>query len=37
MKRDMVRARKHGKRHTISDIMSFLSNRVSLWEFIGME
>ena len=37
MKRDLVRARKHGKRRGISDIMSFVSNRESLWEFIGME
>jgi len=37
MKRDLVRARKNVKRHTISDIMSFVSNRESLWEFIGME
>ena len=25
------------KRHKISDIMNFVSNRESLWEFIGME
>ena len=37
MKRDLVRARKHVKRNKISDIMSFVSNRESLWEFIGME
>lgn len=35
MKRDLVRARV--RRHKISDIMSFVSNRESLWEFIGME
>jgi len=36
-KQDKVRARKHEKRHKISDIISFVSNRKSLWEFIGME
>lgn len=36
-KRDQARARKHVKRNKISDIMSFVSNRESLWEFIGME
>ena len=35
MKRDLVRQRV--RRHKISDIMSFVSNRESLWEFIGME
>lgn len=37
MKRDEVRARKHVKKHKISDIINFVSNRKSLWEFIGME
>lgn len=38
MKRDLLRARKNVKRTSkISDIMSFVSNRNSLWEFIGME
>ena len=37
MKRDLVRERKLVKRHKIGDIMSFVSNRESLWEFIGME
>ena len=37
VRRDLVRARKNVKRHKISDIMSFVSNRESLWEFIGME
>ena len=36
-KRDLVRARKHVKKHKISDIINFVSNRESLWEFIGME
>ena len=35
MKRDLVK--KRVRRHKISDIMSFVSNRESLWEFIGME
>ena len=38
MKRDLVRARKDNvKKHKISDIINFVSNRESLWEFIGME
>ena len=38
MKRDLVRARKDNvKKHKISDIINFMSNRESLWEFIGME
>lgn len=38
MKRDQVRGRKDNlKKHKISDIISFVSNRESLWEFIGME
>lgn len=37
VKRDLVRARKNGQGHKIGDIMSFVSNRESLWEFIGME
>ena len=32
-----MRARKHVKRHKISEIISFVSNRGSVWEFIGME
>ena len=36
-KRDQIRARKHAKRPKISDIINFVSNRESLWEFIGME
>lgn len=31
MKRDLVRARKHVKGRKISDIMSFVSNKESLW------
>ena len=38
MKRDLVRARKNVKSsRKISDIMSFVSNKESLWQFIGME
>ena len=33
----MVKARKSHHGHKISDIMSFVNNSESLWEFIGME
>jgi len=36
-KRDLIRRRKNTKRPKISDIINFVSNRESLWEFIGME
>ena len=36
-KRDLVRARKHIKGHKLSDMLNFVNNRESLWEFIGME
>lgn len=36
-KRDLVRARKHYLGHKISDIMSFVNNSESLWDFIGIE
>ena len=37
VKREMVKARKSHHGHKISDIMSFVNNSESLWEFIGME
>ena len=36
-KRDLVRARKNYLGHKISDIMSFVNNSESLWDFIGAE
>lgn len=36
-KRDLVKARKSYLVHKMSDIMSFLNNSESLWEFVGME
>lgn len=33
----MVKARKSHHGHQLSDIMSFINNSESLWEFIGME
>ena len=36
-RRDMVRARKNVKDHKLSDMLNYVNNRESLWEFIGME
>ena len=36
-KRDLVRARKHVKGNKLNDMLNFVNNRESLWEFIGME